>query len=116
MQFQECSDKSNKCVFNSDIVDSKSCTFFFVDSAVGAVTTDDREIRAIFPPVTQSFPFSKASKQPLGPSQMFLRPEHETDHASPPSCLHSPYAVMVKVKVKESRYRPGVAQRVPRFS
>jgi hypothetical protein len=94
VQVQECSDKSNKSIFNSDIVDSRSYTFFAVDIAVGTVTTDDREIRVIFPPVTQSFPSSKASKQPLGPSQVFLRPVHETDHASPFSCLQSPYVVM----------------------
>ena len=46
VQFQECSDKSNKSVFNSDIVDSRSYTLLVVDSAVGTVTTDDREIKA----------------------------------------------------------------------
>jgi len=90
VQFQECSDKSNKSIFNSDVVDSRSYTFFVVDSAVGTVTTDDREISFISPPVKQCFPFSTASTQPLGPSQVFLRPEHETANASPSSCLHSP--------------------------
>jgi hypothetical protein len=111
VQFQECSDKSNKSIFNSDIVDSRSYTLFVVDSAVGTVTTDDREIRFIFPPVTQGFPLSKASRQPLRPSQVFLRPKHEADHASPSSGLHSPCAVMVKSKEHpctgtESLYRP----------
>jgi hypothetical protein len=89
VQFQECSDKSNKSISISDIVDSRSYTFFVVDSAVGTVTTDDREMRVIFPPVTQSFPLYIVSTQSLGPSQVFLKPEHETDHSSPSSCHQS---------------------------
>jgi len=94
VQFQECSDKSSKNIFNSDIVASRSYTLFVVDSAVGKVTTDDREIRVIFSPVTQCFPFCKASRQPLGLNQMFFRPGHDADHASPSSGLHFPFAFM----------------------
>jgi hypothetical protein len=92
VQFQECSHKSNKNIFNSDIVESRSYTLFVVDNEVGTVTTDDREIKVMFPPVTQRFPFSKASRQPMGSSQVFLRPEHDADHAFTSNGLHSPYA------------------------
>jgi len=47
VQFQECSDKSNKSIFNSDIVESRSYILFVADSAVVTVTTDGREIRGI---------------------------------------------------------------------
>lgn len=90
--FQECSDKSNKNSFNSDIVESKAYTLLFVDSSVGTVTTGDKEIRVIFPPVTQCVPLSKVFRLPLGPCQVFLRPEHEADQAS--SGLYCPCAVM----------------------
>jgi hypothetical protein len=70
--FQECSDKSNKNSFNSDIVESRSYTLLVVDSSVGTVTTDDREIWVIFLPVTKCVLFSIALRLPLGPSQVFL--------------------------------------------